>query len=157
MRRREVKSQRGQRIHHAKCAHLLTIDGFHTNDAHDDLSGHAGFTFGARQAVPVLLPEFHTRLNAVRINEATAVHTPVLGGANGGRLDVFGNLRQIASLTNGRTYPSGVQLPTERDVIGRQHGIGTLRIGRAWQRRLSCPLAGINFSFLSFLGCSPRG
>ena len=94
----EVEGQRGQRVHHAEVAHVLAVEGFHAQDADDDLGRHAVFTFGACQRVGMLLPEAHPGADAYRFDEAGTVGLPVFRRALRGRQHQAWHLRQKARL-----------------------------------------------------------
>ena len=92
MLRRKIKGQRGQCIDDPKATHLLTVNGFDADDAHDDLGRHTGLLLGTLQTVLIVLPEFHAGLDANRLNEAAAVKPPVLRDARRWWQDQLGNL-----------------------------------------------------------------
>ena len=128
---REVKRQGGERVHHAEVAHLLAVDGLYPDDADDDLGGHTVFLLGAGQGVAVFLPKPHACADADGVDEAAAVHAPVLGRAFGGRQHELGHRAQKTRLAHRLAHPFAVQPPALCQVVGKLHGIVALGIGGA--------------------------
>jgi len=156
---RKIKGQGGQRVHYPEVAHLLTVDGFHADDAHDGLRGHAKFAFGTRQRVGVVLPKAQARADAHRVDEAAAVHPPVLGRALGRRQHELGHLGQKARLPNGLAHPFAVQVAALCQVVGKLQRLWTRGVDGAAVR---CGAAGgggsLGFArILVFLGASAYG
>ena len=56
---------------------MAAIDGFYSNDAHDDMRRHAVFALGALQSRHVLAPELHPGPDANRFDETTAIRRPI--------------------------------------------------------------------------------
>ena len=128
----EIESKRGQGIDHAEVAHLLPVDGFHADDADDDLGRHAEFLLGALQRGLVVLPEPHAGADADRVDEAAAVHTPVLGRARRAPA-------ASAATTPGRSWawPTAARTQSRSrprlcgDFVGQLHGLFIAGVGHA--------------------------
>ena len=120
----EVERQCGERIGHAEVAHLLPVDGFHTDDAHDDFGRHAVFLLGPLQRCAVLLPEAHPGADTDGVDEPAAVNRPVFRGTRAGRCHEAGDGGQLARLANGLAHPFRVHAAARGHIVGKSHGIG---------------------------------
>ena len=118
----EVEGQGGQCIHHPEAAHLLAVDRLHPDDAHDDLGGHAVFLLGPLQCGAVVLPEAHAGADTHRVDEAAAVHAPVLRCAHRRWCHQPADGGQLAGLAHHVAHPGRVHVAAGGHVIGKGHG-----------------------------------
>jgi hypothetical protein len=77
----------------------------------------------------VFLPEPHAGADAHGVDEAAAVHAPVLGRAFGGRQHQAWAPAQKARLAHGLAHPFAVQPAALCQVVGKLHGIVALGMG----------------------------
>ena len=147
----EVKGQGAQGVDDAKRAGIAAIDGFHADDADDDLSRHAKFLFSLLQRDGIGLPKPHAGFDADRVDKPAAVDPPVFRHPFGRWLHQTADLRQLPRLANSGSHPVFVHVTPRGDVVGHQHGFCTVGVEHAL-------VAGnVNIAiFSTFLSCSRR-
>ena len=126
---RKVQCQRGQSIHHAKVAHVAAVNGFHADDADNDLCGHAELLLGTRERLVVGLPELHAGAYAHGVDKAAAVYRPVLHKGLASRRHQACDHRQVARFAQLRTHPVDRQVAADCDFFGQLHGVAPTGIG----------------------------
>jgi hypothetical protein len=124
------------------------------------ISAGTPYSLSARASVSALsCQKAQARADAHRVDEAAAVHPPVLGRALGRRQHELGHLGQKARLADGLAHPFAVQVAALGQVVGKLHGLGARGVDGAAVR---CGAAGgggsLGFArILVFLGASAYG
>ena len=154
----EIEGQRGQRVQHAVAAQLLAVQGFHADDADDDLCRHAVLPFGALQRRAVGLPERDAGADADRVDEAAAIQAPVLGGSPRRWQHQARDARQVVRLADGLAHPFAVQVAAFGHVVGPAHHVLAGGVGRPHGRlaHRGGPLRAPRLLFQAIFGPSQR-
>ena len=148
-----VKAQGTEGVDDAVVAELLSVNGFHPDDADDDARGHAGLRLGACQCLLVGEPELDACTDTDRLDKAAAVQRPVFRSAHGRWGNSPDHRGQHARLGQGAADPLCIQVAALCNVIGQPHDVGAITVGGAFGQ---CRLHGIagRLAFCMFwVGC----
>ena len=94
----KVKSQGGQSVEDAEISGVLSVEGLHAQNAHDDASGYAISMLGTGQVGGVFLPKCKASSNATGFDEALAIRAPVFGSWLDRRGNQAGHIGQHARI-----------------------------------------------------------